>query len=156
MAGKLAKEIKQNKPFPSAADEAFLNVLRTAEVINQRGTEIMKPFDLTQPQYNALRILRGAGKDGITCSDLGERLINREPDVTRLLDRLQAKGLAERERSDKDRRIVVNRLTKAGADLLVAMEGPIAELTDSTARKVSAADYRQLIDLLEKVREALE
>src|SRR5262249_50541685 len=107
MAGRLAKEIKQTKPFELPEEEAFLNLARTFEVLQQKASQALKPYELTPTQYNLLRILRGAGSEGITCSQAGERMVTHDPDVTRLMDRLEARKLVERQRSREDRRIVI-------------------------------------------------
>jgi DNA-binding MarR family transcriptional regulator len=111
VSGKLAKEIKQSKPFRSREEEAFLNLARTHEVLAARVAELLKPYQLTPTQYNMLRILRGAGAEGLTCSQATERMLTADPDVTRLLDRMEAQELIRRERSKEDRRVVVTRIT---------------------------------------------
>ena len=98
MARPLQDEIRQRKPFDSLEEEAVLNVLRTADVLLQRLTTVLKPFKLSHSQYNVLRILRGAGPEGLACREIGERMITRDPDITRLLDRLEARGLLTRTR----------------------------------------------------------
>ncbi len=125
MAGQLAKEIRQNKPFASTEEEAFLNLARTFEVLQQRVSEALKPYQLTPTQYNVLRILRGAGPEGVTCSQAGERMVNHDPDMTRLLDRLEARKLVERARSLEDRRVVITRITKSGIDLVNSLDEPM-------------------------------
>src|SRR2546421_11590448 len=106
MAGKLAREIHQNRPFSSVEQEVFLNVLRTADVLTTKLEAILKPFGLSPTQYNVLRILRGAGEAGLACGRIAERMITRDPDVTRLLDRLENCGLIRRARQTDDRRVV--------------------------------------------------
>src|SRR6266498_3305132 len=102
----IREEIKQLKPFNSVEEEVLLALLRTADQVGRRGAEVMKPFDLSPTQYNALRILRGGGEKGLPCSEIGERMINRDPDITRLLDRLVKRDLVERRREEKDRRVI--------------------------------------------------
>src|SRR6185503_1750926 len=114
MSGKLAKEIRQTKAFSSPAEEAILNIHRTAAVLTALFADTLKPFGLTEIQYNALRILRGAGKEGLSCQEIAERMITRDPDITRLVDRLASRGLVERARSEEDRRVVVTRITASG------------------------------------------
>src|SRR5262245_24239738 len=96
MVGQLRTEILQQQPFDSLEQEALLNLLRTADVCMQRITAVLKPFKLSHSQYNVLRILRGAGPDGLPCQEVAERMISRDPDITRLLDRLEARGLVKR------------------------------------------------------------
>src|SRR2546421_9228986 len=99
MTGKLAAEIKQTKPFGSLEEEAILNLHRTASILIQVESETLKPHGLSMTQYNALRILRGAGAKGLACQEIAERMINRDPDITRLIDRLEGRKLVERARS---------------------------------------------------------
>src|SRR6266550_2161545 len=128
MAGRLAKEIQQTKPFALLEEEAALNLARTFEVVQQKLSEALKPYQLTATQYNVLRILRGAGSEGVTCSQAGERMVNHDPDMTRLLDRLEARELVERARSREDRRIVITRITKTGLGLVDSLDEPMKNL----------------------------
>src|SRR6185436_18603336 len=125
MAGRLAKEIQQTKPFALLEEEAVLNLSRTFEVLQQKLSEALKPHQLTPTQYNVLRILRGAGPEGVTCSQASERMVNHDPDMTRLLDRLEARKLVERERSRGDRRVVITRISKPGMDLVNSLDEPM-------------------------------
>ena len=100
MPSRLQAEIKQTKPFPRRSSEALLSVMRTAALLEHRINEILRPYGITELQYNVLRILRGAGSHGLACQEIAERMINRDPDITRLLDRLEARKLIERARSD--------------------------------------------------------
>src|SRR4051812_44961842 len=102
--GSLEDEIKQTKAWSSREEQAFLNVLRTADVLSRGEAVVLKTASLSPNQYNALRILRGAGEAGVTCSELGGRLIERDPDVTRLIDKLEERGLMQRTRDARDRR----------------------------------------------------
>ena len=106
------------RAFSCVEEEATLNILRTAEVVSQRSVSLLKTFDLNTNQYNVLRILRGSAETGLTCGQIGERMISRDPDITRLLDRLESRGLIARERSEEDRRVVVSRISPAGLSLL--------------------------------------
>ena len=106
MATGTGKERKPEKPFDSLEAEAFLVLLRTAERLQERAAEIMKPHGLSPTQYNALRILRGAGALGLACREIGERMIHHDPDITRLLDRLEGRGLVARSRSREASRIL--------------------------------------------------
>jgi MarR family transcriptional regulator, organic hydroperoxide resistance regulator len=153
MAKRLRDEIRQHKPLESLEQEALLNVLRTADVLMQRLTAALKPFNLSHSQYNVLRILRGAGADGLACQDVAERMITRDPDITRLLDRLEARGLVARARDQKDRRVVVARITPEGERLLEALDQPIAEVDRQPLRHLGEQRLRTLIQLLELARE---
>ncbi len=121
-------ELKQTKPWKSKEEELYLNLARTAEALSWKVSELLKSYELTGVQYNVLRILRGAGGDGLICSEISERLITKDSDITRLLERLENRGLIRRERSEKDRRIVIARITDAGLNLLAAIDEPIIEL----------------------------
>jgi DNA-binding MarR family transcriptional regulator len=156
MAGRLAKEIRQTKPFALLEEEALLNLARTFEVLQQKASEALKPYQLTPTQYNVLRILRGAGSEGVTCSQAGERMVNHDPDMTRLLDRLEARQLVERKRSSKDRRIVITRITKTGLALVNSLDEPMQAMLKQQAGHVSREKLRQLIDTLESLRNAPE
>src|ERR1051326_7902839 len=114
MAGKLQQEIQQRKPIRRLEGEASLNLVRTADLLSQRLTDILKPYSLSATQYNVLRILRGAGEDGVSCKDVGNRLVTRDPDITRLMDRLETRGLIYRDRDKEDRRVVIHKLTADG------------------------------------------
>ena len=101
----LQEELKQSKPFHSLEEEAFLNIARTHAVLEHALAQALKPFDITPTQYNVLRILRGAGADGLCRNEVGERLVRRVPDVTRLLDRMEEMGLVGRVRGGEDQTI---------------------------------------------------
>ncbi len=121
-------EIQQIKPFTSLEDEALVALHRTADRQQWRLSELLKPHGLSPTQYNALRILRGAGDQGRACSEIAERMINRDPDITRLLDRLERRGLAVRSREGQDRRVITTRITPAGLELLRTLDDPVEEL----------------------------
>ena len=151
--GKLAEEIKQTKPFRTLEDEVFVNLLRTAEIFLWKEAEMLKPFELTLPQYNVLRILRGAEGDGLICREIGERMITRDPDMTKLLDRLEARGLVSRERQQKDRRVIVARVTQEGLNILNELDGPSLELTKELLGHLGESRLKTLNTLLEDARE---
>jgi DNA-binding MarR family transcriptional regulator len=148
----LQEELKQNIPFTSREQEAYLSLLRTADALESKVEAKLKEFGLTGTQYNALRILRGAGPDGIPCSEIGERMITRDPDITRLLDRLQKRGLVERSRGKQDRRVIYGKIAAAGLKLLREMDSPVEKHGRELLRHVSQTDLKLLIDLLEQVR----
>jgi DNA-binding MarR family transcriptional regulator len=153
MAGKLAKEIHQTRPFSSVEQEVFLNVLRTADVLTTKLDAILKPLGLSPTQYNVLRILRGAGEDGLACGRIAERMITRDPDVTRLLDRLEKCGLIRRARQTDDRRVVKGFITPAGIKLLADLDAPVKKFNKQQLAPLGPAKLRQLADLLEAARE---
>jgi DNA-binding MarR family transcriptional regulator len=152
MRKRLRDEIKQQKPFESLEQEALLNVLHTADILMQRIAAVLKPFKLSHSQYNVLRILRGAGPEGLACQEVAERMITRDPDITRLLDRLEARGLVTRARDQKDRRVVTVRITPEGLRLLEALDQPIAELDRQPLQHLGEQRLRALIQLLELAR----
>jgi MarR family transcriptional regulator, organic hydroperoxide resistance regulator len=152
MTGRLKDEIKQGKPFGSIEEEVFLNLQKTADAALRAFEELLKPYRLTHTQYNVLRILRGAGDAGLLCREVGERMITRDPDVTRLLDRLETRGLVARSREIRDRRAVVTRITPAGLKLLQSLDGPVDELHRGRMTHLSRANLKDLIDLLESAR----
>src|SRR2546425_9789881 len=115
-------EIKQTKPFRSLEEEVFVALMRTADQLAWRGAEMLKQHGLSPTQYNALRILRGAGAKGLACSEIGERMINRDPDITRLVDRLERRGLVRRRREQKDRRGISTFITPAGPGEVKTLE----------------------------------
>lgn len=153
MSGKLQEEIKQTKPFPSRQVEAFLNLQRTADFLMQGVSEALKPAGLTPTQYNILRILRGAGPDGLACRDIGERLITRDPDLTRLLDRMEQRALVTRSREDRDRRVVTVRIAPEGQEILIRLEQPLLEMQRKQFRKLDEPRVQLLIELLELLRD---
>ena len=155
MAGRIQSEIRQTKPIGSLEEEAHLNVQRTANELAQPLAELLKAHDLTSTQYNVLCILRGAGKGGLTAGDIGERMVTRDPDVTRLLDRLERRGLVERWRCTEDRRVVWTRITAAGADAITPLDVRVDELNVRLLAHMGEDRLRQLVELLEEVREGI-
>ena len=145
-------EIKQTKPFRSLEAEAFLSLLRSAEKLQARVAAMLKPHGLSPTQYNALRILRGAGKKGLACSEIGERMINRDPDITRLMNRLEDRGLVKRSRDEQDRRVTTARITAGGLELLKSLDRPVDEFQRRLLGHMSPKRLRTLIRLLETAR----
>jgi DNA-binding MarR family transcriptional regulator len=151
--GKLAQEIKQSKPFTSLEQEAALNVQRTAAVFEQAGEGALKPHGISSTQYNALRILRGAGPKGLSCQEVGARMVRLDPDLTRLFDRLEARGLLSRARSEEDRRVVLVRLAPAGARLLASLDGVMEDLLKKMLGRLGEKKLQLLIELCEEARD---
>ncbi len=151
--GRLAAEIK-SKPFSHPEEEALLSVVRTADVLMQRMNQFLKQFDISGSQYNVLRILRGS-PDGLSCGQIAERMISRDPDVTRLLDRLEARGLIGRERNGQDRRVVVARINAEGLDLVTRLDPLVASEHRRQLGGLGEQKLRQLIELLEQARDVL-
>jgi DNA-binding MarR family transcriptional regulator len=156
VAGKLQHEIHQTKAIRLLEEEAALNVVRTADVLMLAVGEALKPHLLSATQYNVLRILRGAGKDGASCKDIGSRMVARDPDITRLMDRLEQRGLVTRDRAGEDRRIVTHRLSEAGLELVNALDGPIEAVHRRTMGRMKARKLRELVGLLEEIRAGIQ
>ena len=152
MAGRLQQEIQQTKAIRLLEEEATLNIVRTADFLMQVLMDVLKPFALSPTQYNVLRILRGAGESGVSCKDVGARLVARDPDITRLMDRLEKRGLLTRDRAKEDRRIVTHRLTRSGLELVNELDHPIEALHRRAMRQVKPERLRELIGLLEEIR----
>jgi DNA-binding MarR family transcriptional regulator len=152
VAKKLQADVHQRKPFASLEQEVFLNILRTADLLDQGLEEVLKPFALTATQYNVLRILRGAGERGLACRELGERMLTHDPDVTRLLDRLERRGLIHRRREVQDRRVINTRITPDGMTLLNQLDEAVMELHRRQLGHLGEEPLRNLIDLLEGAR----
>jgi DNA-binding MarR family transcriptional regulator len=145
--------IKQSRPFTSLAEEAFIALQRTADRLAGRVAEMLKQHGLSPTQYNALRILRGAGPQGLACSEIGERMINRDPDITRLVNRLEGRGFVERSREQKDRRVITTRITPAGLQILKELDRPIEEHHRRLLGHLGEQRLRSLVQLLEAARD---
>jgi DNA-binding MarR family transcriptional regulator len=153
MSRALSQEIRQQKPFVSLEEEAFLGLQRTASLLLQSLGRELRGHDLTPAQYNTLRILRGAGPDALTCGEIGERLVSPGPDVTRLLDRLEQRGLVTRLRDAEDRRVVRARITEKGLDLLATLDEPVGRMLARLLGSLGQERLRTFVTLLDKARE---
>jgi DNA-binding MarR family transcriptional regulator len=153
MTGRIQREIKQTTPIGSLEEEAYLNVQRTANALSDEIDDLLRAHQLTAPQYNVLRILRGAGDKGLTASEIGERMITRDPDVTRLVDRLEKRGLVERWRCTEDRRVVWTRVSPAGLDAIQPLDAPLHELHVRQLAHLGPEKLRTLVALLEEARD---
>jgi DNA-binding MarR family transcriptional regulator len=131
--------------------EAYLRVLRLREQLEGDFRPILKERGLSGPTYNVLRILRGAGRPGLRCADVHERLVTRVPDVTRLVDRLESLGFAERVRSEADRRVALVRLTPEGKRTLDSMDRQVLRKHDEQFAALGARELDQLNRLMEKL-----
>ena len=149
---KLKEEIKQRKPFPNVQEEAILALMRTADQLAASSNATLKAANLSLSQYNVLRILRGAGEEGLSCGEISERMIRRDPDLTRLLDRLETRGLASRARGTTDRRVVRSSITEEGLKLLATLDEPLQAVTRETLAHVDESRLRTLIEILEEIR----
>lgn len=148
----LQDELKQNKPFRTLRQEAQLNVVRTANVLSDAFERMLKPHGITGTQYNVLRILRGAEPDGLCRNEVSQRLLNRMPDATRLLDRMEEAGLVTRERSTTDRRLVTTRITRKGRQIVDSLDDAADHQHDQTLGHMTEQQLRTLIKLLTMAR----
>ena len=153
MPSTLREEIKQTRPFSSLEQEAHLSIERTAAILGHAVAEVLKPYGITRTQYNALRILRGAGEKGLCRNEVRERLVAQVPDASRLLDRMEAAGLIRRERDAADRRFVTTRITREGLRVVGELDGPIDELHRRRLGVLDASELETLIKLLARLRE---
>ncbi len=144
---------RRQRPAQGLADVVFLNLMRTTDALLREVEETLKPAGLSHTQYNVLRILRGARPQGLACREIGERMLTRDPDITRLLDRLEAHGLVTRQRERTDRRVVNTRITPQGLRILQELDEPIAELHRRQLRHLRAPRLQSLVRLLEQARE---
>lgn len=134
-----------------AQSQAYVALVRAANQLERAFVDLLRPADLSLTQYNVLRILRGAGDAGLTCNQIGSRLIRHDPDVTRLLDRLERRGLIVRERDQADRRIVRTRVSAAGLDLLATFDDSIDAVHDAQFRRLTDRELTQFRRLAEAV-----
>jgi DNA-binding MarR family transcriptional regulator len=155
MCPKLKTEIRQTSPFASTREEVSLNILRTAALLEHAVAERLKPHGLTPTQYNVLRILRGAGDEGLCRSEVTERMLTPVPDATRLLDRLEDAGLVARDRNTDDRRFVTARITRLGRKKLAELDEPVSRMHDELLGHMGDAELRRLAELLERSRERM-
>jgi DNA-binding MarR family transcriptional regulator len=150
---RLRQAIKQRKPFESLQQEVFLEVLRTGNAMVDDLVELLRPHGLTQPQYNVLRILRGAEPGGLPTGEVGERMVvSREPDVTRLLVRMEDQGLVARERRAENRRFVNVRITREGLRVLKALDAPVSLMHKRQLQHMTRRELESLAGLLERAR----
>jgi DNA-binding MarR family transcriptional regulator len=156
MGKDIKSELKQTRPFRNLAEEAYVALMRTADQLQWKGLELMKRFEISPTQYNALRILRGAGAQGLPCSEIGERMVTRDSDITRLLDRLEKRGLTERCRDSKDRRVITAHITPAGLDLLKKMDKPLDQFHSDLLGKLGEKRLREMLQVLEEARATAE
>lgn len=152
MPSTLRNEIKQNKPFTSLEELVFLDALRTVGKLLDPEAALLRTHDLSFAQYNVLRILRGAREAGLSCGEISERMVHRDPDVTRLLDRLAGRGLVRRERAESDRRVVLSWITDEGLTLLQSLDEPINRLHKAQLGHMTQSQLETLAELLELAR----
>ena len=147
-------EIRQSRPFRSKKQEATIALLRTASVVSRALSRVLEPWSLSLAQYNALRIIRGAGTGGIATLAIRERMIEEGTTITRILDKLDDSGYISRERTLPDRRQVMCQVTTDGRRLLDKID-PIVDAADEEAMEsLGARDVAQFVDLLDTLRSA--
>ena len=154
MSGLLRDEIQQSRPFSGPAEEAFLNLLRTAFALGRLHARFLEEFGLTTTQYNALRILAGSHPEPLPCLEVGRRMVTPVPDATRLLIRLEGKRLVRRRRAAHDRRVVAVGITPAGRRLLDRIEAPLSEWLERHLGRLGDRDLERLSRLLERLRQS--
>jgi DNA-binding MarR family transcriptional regulator len=151
----MAETIRQTKPFDSPATELVLTLFRVADLVGLRAYEPVRGSGISSAQYNVLRILRGS-PNGLQTREVCRRMVTRAPNLTRLVDKLETKGLLARTRSTEDRRVVTLRITSKGLDLLESLDGPVLEATLDAARGLGSEHPATLIHLLNRLRAPLE
>lgn len=149
----LRRDLRQSRPLASSAQEAALSLVRTVDHVRRAAARVVEPHGITLQQFNVLRILRGAGEAGLPTLEVAERMVEQTPGVTRLLDRLEAKGCIRRERCRQDRRQHLCWLTPAGGRLLDQIDGPMLAAHDESLRALNNTDRRRLMALLARIRE---
>ena len=148
----LQKEIRPSKPFRSRGQEVVVALIRTADLVRRVVGRVLEPYDITVQQYNVLRILRGAGEQGLPTLEIGERMVEHAPGVTRLLDRLEVKGLVRRQRCPEDRRQVLCWLTSAGTELVERLDEPVDSADAEAVAMLSPDEQERLLRLLDTIR----
>jgi DNA-binding MarR family transcriptional regulator len=155
MASRLQRELKKRGPFASLEQEVILSIARTGDQLLLRAERLLREFGLTGPQYNILRILRGEGRP-MPVLEIASRTIRVVPGITGLIDRLESAGFVRRERSTHDRRVVYVCVTEKALQVLAGLDQPLVALEKSLVGTLSQAEQRELVRLLEKIREHLE
>jgi DNA-binding MarR family transcriptional regulator len=143
----------KSRRTPCPEEAAYLDLLRTTDMLSRGPAQVLKGEDLSPNQYNVLRILRGS-PDGLSCGEVGNRMITRDPDITRLLDRLAKRGLISRTRDAKDRRTVMARITPEGLKLLARLDGPVQAVHRKQLGHLGSAGLQALADVLRLCRGA--
>ena len=150
----LQQEIRQRRPFQSVAHEAVVALMRTADLVRRQMTALVEPHGITLQQYNVLRILRGAGDEGVPTLDVSERMIEQAPGVTRLLDRLEAKELIRRQRCEKDRRQHLCWIAPKGLALLEKIDATTSRAHEDSLKGLRPKERAAFIRMLDAIRAA--
>ena len=151
---KIYEEIKQSKPLSSSAQVAAITIFRTSDVVRHAVESSLSAFGLSNEQYNVLRILRGAGENGLPTLEISDRMLSRSPNITRLLDKMIAKKLVRRSRPKEDRRVVIVSLTPQG----LALTGHLDGVVDNVFNRfppTTDAEMQTLLDVLDRIREQM-
>jgi DNA-binding MarR family transcriptional regulator len=151
----LATALKQNRPFVSLEQEVYLSILRTASELSYAVDQFFRPFGITSSQYNVLRILRGAGPDGLCRNEISERMVTATPDMSRLLDRMEKAGWVTRERAEDDRRQVFTYITKSGMELLAKLETPTRDFVTRVFAGTPINDLKAVLKVNDQIRTKL-
>lgn len=149
----LREEIGQQKPFRTIEEEVLLNILRTSDRLSLMFQKTLRPYGITATQYNVLRILRGAGPDGLSCSKIGDLMVAHDPDITRLLGRLEKMKLVRRRRNKKDRRQICTQISEKGLECLAELDDVVDRTNRQLLSHLSPESMQQLIALLEEARQ---
>ena len=152
MTRSLQEELRQSRPFPTLEEEVFLELQRTAQVAMRWVVEALRPVGLSPAQFNVLRILRGARPEALPSGVIAERMVTRDPDLTRLLDRLEAAGMVTKARDGRDRRVVNVRITRAGLRAVEDASEAVRQLLQEALGPLGRRRLDSLADLLERVR----
>ena len=150
--GGIQREIRQGKPFRSPNLEAILSLVRTVDVLKTFVGGLVRTHGITLQQYNVVRILQGSGDQGLATLEIRERMVERRPGITGLVDRLEEKGLVVRERDANDRRQVVCRVTSEASALLASLDVPVAAAEDAAMERLEPDELAQLIRSLDEIR----
>ena len=151
----LATALKQNRHFVSLEQEVYLSILRTASELSYAVDQFFRQFDITQSQYNVLRILRGAGADGLCRNEISARMVTATPDMSRLLDRMEKTGWVTRKRAEDDRRQVFTHITKSGMELLARLEKPTGDFVTPLFAGTSISDLKTVLKVNDQIRAKL-
>ena len=151
----IAQEIQQTKAFDSPEDEAAVALLRTVDLLRADLERALAPRSITPQQYNVLRILRGSHPEPLATLEIADRMIERAPGITRLLDRLEAARLVSRKRCGEDRRIVHCSITREGLAVLAALDEPVREIGQKRVGRLSKSQLANLLQLLDRIREGV-
>ncbi len=151
---RLQDELRQTKPFQGPAHEGVLALLRTADLVRRRLAVVVEPHGITLQQFNVLRILRGGGDEGVPTLEVAARMIEQTPGITRLLDRLETKGLVRRQRCPKDRRQHLCWITARGSSLLELLNAPMLAAVEDSLKGLAPRERNAFIQVLDAIRAA--